>query len=104
MKIEQRNGIVIDTDKIADVDAMILEKSEDLYQLCSKYKRQMFLVVNGKAISNGKVDCFFTHLTRDADLLTVEEDWDLLDILMGSVSNCAQEATGGEYSVQKVEL
>lgn len=98
MKIQQLNGNVIDTDKLSDVDAMILEKSEELYWLCSKYKRQMFLVVNGKARPDGKVECFVTHLTSDKDL-TIEEDWELLDVLMGSVSNCVQEFTSGEYKV-----
>ena len=52
MKIEYLDGKIVDTDKLPDSDAMILEKSEELWQLCVNRGRQMFLTVNGPAQSH----------------------------------------------------
>jgi hypothetical protein len=42
-----------DTDKLPDVEAMIMEKSEELRDLCFKSCRQMLLVVDAKGTGEG---------------------------------------------------
>ena len=64
MKVEYVNGKSVDTDKLPDVDALLLEGSKELHALFVKYNRQLFLVgemksMEDKTASNG---CVFFHV------------------------------------------
>ena len=48
MKINHIDGEVTDTDKLSDIQALILEKSEELRVLCCNEKIQMLLLVDIK--------------------------------------------------------
>lgn len=45
MKINDINGTIIDTDKLNDVDSLIIEESRKLYELCIKYNIPLFMVI-----------------------------------------------------------
>lgn len=56
MKIEHvphSNQEVTDTDKLSDIEAMILEKSEELRKLCFDTSRQAVIIVDAKGMVNG---------------------------------------------------
>jgi hypothetical protein len=64
MKLEHVNGKTVETDKLPDVDALLMEASKGLHELFAKYNRQLFLVgemksTEDKPASNG---CVFFHL------------------------------------------
>ena len=46
MKITHIDGKVVDTDKLPDVDAAILEKVEELRTLCQTANRLLYLVID----------------------------------------------------------
>lgn len=52
-----------DTDKLADVEAEILEAAEHLRDLCSKYRRQLLISVNA-ADKSGKNMMFWSFLSE----------------------------------------
>lgn len=54
-----------DTDKLPDVDAMILEKSEELRQLCCDAKRQCVILVDAKGLENGSATHFWNMRIKD---------------------------------------
>jgi len=58
-----------DTDKLPDVEAMILEKSEELRQLCLDVKRQCVIIVDAKGNENGNAMHFWNMKMKD------ETDW-----------------------------
>ncbi len=44
MKITHADGVIVDTDKLCDVDALLLEESAKLHKLFAKYNRQLLLL------------------------------------------------------------
>ena len=64
MKLEHVNGKSVETDKLPDVDALLMEESKKLHEQFAKYNRQLFLVgemksMEDKTPSNG---CVFFHV------------------------------------------
>lgn len=64
MIIKHITGTEIDTDKLPDIDAQILEKTEELRQLCSSANRLLLLQVDVKGTN--KMTSFW-NLKTDAD-------------------------------------
>lgn len=64
MKVEHVTGATVDTDKLPDVDAMLMEASKELHGLFKKYNRQLFLVGEMKSTENNPAStgCSFFHL------------------------------------------
>ena len=64
MKIKYVNGESVETDKLPDVDALLMEESQKLHALFKKYNRQLFLVgeMNSKRDSKLIHGCSFFHL------------------------------------------
>jgi hypothetical protein len=56
-----------DTDKLSDVEAMILEKTEELRQLCFNAKRQCIIVVDSKGREDGGGMHFWNMRMKDMD-------------------------------------
>jgi hypothetical protein len=63
-----------DTDKLPDVEAMILEKSEELRQLCYNAKRQCVILVDAKGCENGNTTQFWNVRMKD-DLGVNDKDY-----------------------------
>ena len=64
MKLEHVNGKTVDTDKLPDVDAILMEASKELHALFAKYNRQLFLVGEMKSMEDKSAacGCSFFHL------------------------------------------
>ena len=64
MKLEYVNGKTVETDKLPDVDALLMEASKGLHELFAKYNRQLFLVGEMKSMEDkpASVGCVFFHL------------------------------------------
>jgi|FAXJ01.1.fsa_nt_gi hypothetical protein len=64
MKIEHINGNTVDTDKLPDVDALLMEASKVLHEQFSRYNRQLFLVGEMKSTEDksARNDCVFFHV------------------------------------------
>jgi len=45
MKITNADGSITDTDKMSDVDSMLVEKAEELRNICVTANRELFLTV-----------------------------------------------------------
>ena len=76
MKFKHVDGRTVDTDKLPDVDALLMEESKKLYEQFLKYNRQLFLVgemkgeedttaINGCAFFNPGTSC----LTKDPEAM-----------------------------------
>ena len=66
MKITHVDGEEINTDKFADVDAMLMEKSKELYELFRTYDRQLLLVgeMKGSENTSSLNGCVFFHVAK----------------------------------------
>jgi hypothetical protein len=64
MEIKHVNGNTVDTDKLPDVDALLMEASKELHSLFAKYNRQLFLVGEMKSTEDNPTSngCMFFHL------------------------------------------
>ncbi len=62
-----------DTDKLSDVEAMILEKAEELRKLCFDTSRQAIIVVDAKGKENGGGYQFWNMKLKSPDLKEVKD-------------------------------
>ena len=66
------------TDKLCDIDAMILEKSEELRKLCFDSSRQLILSVDAKGKENGTGYCYWNIKTKSTTMKNVDGEMVLL--------------------------
>jgi hypothetical protein len=52
MEITHCDGTKVDTDKLGDVDALLMEESAKLHKLFAQYNRQLLLVGEMKGLEN----------------------------------------------------
>lgn len=76
MIIKHQTG-EIDTNKLSDITAMILEKSEELRKLCIDNKRQCAILVDASGTRNGKFTCHW-NLVESANA-NISDDYKLVD-------------------------
>jgi hypothetical protein len=64
MEINHLNGESVDTDKLGDVDAILMEESYKLHTLFAKYNRQLFLIgeMNATKDTSSEEGCAFFHV------------------------------------------
>ena len=64
MEIKHADGKKVDTDKLPDVDALLMEESKKLHTLFKQYNRQLFLVgeMKGKEGQATIQGCVFFHI------------------------------------------
>ncbi len=62
-----------DTDKLADVEAMILEKSEELRKLCFDTSRQMILVVDVRGSEDGRGFQFWNMKMKSKEMQDIPD-------------------------------
>ena len=71
MIIEHVNNTSVDTDKLSDVDSLLLEKTSELQKLYAQYNRQVLIVGEVKShpdTSSENGGCFF-HIAELTDPL-----------------------------------
>lgn len=79
MEINHINGTGVDTDKLSDVDAILMEESAKLHKLFSKYDRQLTLIGEMKSTegTSSEDGCSFFHIAKsDDDELTIQKRFD----------------------------
>jgi hypothetical protein len=59
MEITHLDGAKVNTDKLGDVDALLMEESAKLHKLFVQYNRQLLLVGEMKGLENNKTDAKF---------------------------------------------
>jgi hypothetical protein len=62
-----------DTEKLPDVEALILEKSEELRLICSNARRQCLIMVDAKGEENGVGTSFWSFLMKKGDFQNPED-------------------------------
>ena len=63
MIIEHVNAKSVDTDKLPDVDAQLLEESKKLQELYAKYNRQLLMVTETRGSNETlSTECAFYHI------------------------------------------
>jgi len=64
MKVEHVTGATVDTDRLPDVDALLMEESKKLHEQFAKYNRQLFLVGEMKSTVDKPASggCSFFHV------------------------------------------
>lgn len=64
MEITHNSGDTVNTDKLSDVDALLMEESKKLYDLFHKYNRQLLLLGEMKSseITTKEQGCSFFHV------------------------------------------
>lgn len=64
MEINHVGGGAVETDKLNDVDALLMEESAKLHKLFAQYNRQLFLIGEMKATKDTSAEdgCAFFHV------------------------------------------
>lgn len=100
-----------DTDKLPDVEAMIMEKCEELRQLCFNSKRQILIIADAKGRENG-VGCNFWNLrtsnmsdVKDMEKVNSDEEENKKAFinLFSMVSGFAMSMSGGQMALANVQ-
>lgn len=76
MLIPHVTGNNTDTAKLADVEAMIMEKSEELRKICFDNNRQCLVLVDAKGMRNGGFFSFWNLKEDDAPKVDKDGKWD----------------------------
>jgi hypothetical protein len=94
---------VTDTDTLPDVEAMILEKSEELRQMCANAKRQVLIVVDAKGAEKGGGTFFWSLIMSKGNPLTQKEDYvRAIETLMTSVNCAVQGITEQQLGIRRI--
>lgn len=63
MKLKHVDGMEVDTDKLKDIDALLLEKAEELRQIASKANRVCYIAIDGNG--DGGLTNFWNLKSKD---------------------------------------
>jgi len=106
MKINHSPGSKVettDTNKLPDIDALILEKSEELKQLCSDSRRQCLVIVDAKGAEDGSSYSFWNLQMQNGDPRNNEDDLKYAaDNLLICVDKFVKSMTGGQVGLKSV--
>ena len=64
-------GAVVDTDKLQDVDAMLMEAAIHLFNLAKQYDRGIIISIEAQPISSWERGCFFIKHRDNASYQTI---------------------------------
>jgi hypothetical protein len=93
------NAGVTDTDKLSDVEAMIMEKSEELRKLCFDSHRQCLILVDPKGAQIGSVASFWNFRTTPEKTEDDEQRNKDFQNLMSCINVFVLQVTGGMYNI-----
>ena len=82
MKIEHKDGNVTDTDKLTDIDSMLIEKAQELKSVSAQANKQLFLLIE----CTKTVGVFWNLTGKDTDE-KMKNLHQFLDDQIKSVSN-----------------
>jgi hypothetical protein len=87
-----------DTDKLPDVEAMILEKCEELRELCRNSRRDAIFLTDTKGWRNGNCHVFYNISVKDENNLHEEVDKGIINIL-NIMNTFVKTITSGKYAI-----
>lgn len=102
MIIKHTNGLdpETNTDKLCDTDALILEKSEELRELCSKSNRQCIIVVDANGRENGDGYHFWNLAMKHmGDSMSPPEAQKAIKNILDMANNFTTLITEGKFVV-----
>jgi hypothetical protein len=70
---DNRTGKSVDTDKIPDIEAMIIEKAEEFRLMCIKTGCQCLVLVDPQGKMDGQSLCFWSTLTKAGETEDLNE-------------------------------
>ena len=101
MKIEQVNRVagnkLIDTDKLSDISALIMEKSEELLMFCRNNGKQCFLLVESGA--NPRADTFI-NMKKDSLRQNPNATLEEYQRLLTDLSDSIYYLSNGQFSIK----
>lgn len=100
MKIETVDGTSFETDKMSDIQALILEKGKELHDLCSKSNRQCFIMLDADNRCDGHSYTFFNFNSLKHDIKTQQGHSSLLQTFIYSIDLFIQRLSGDNLSIQ----
>lgn len=99
MEITHVDGVTVNTNDLADVDALLMEESAKLHKLFAKYNRQLTLIgeMRGSVNSGG---CSFFHLGSSEDSPeTMQQNFGKY---MGRLDWFVQTFSHGNYAIARI--
>jgi len=90
---------VTDTDKLSDIEAMIMEKSEELRKLCFDSHRQCFILVDPKGLQNGLAASFWNFRIKDVNLEDDEQRNKDFNNMLSCINQSVLFLSGGKYNI-----
>jgi len=103
MIIEHIAGKKTDTDKLSDVQAMIMEKCEELRTLCCNENRQLVILVDAKGREDGIPLTFWNFKTKDYNVDDVEVTNKAYNTLIHMIHLFLMTISNKELGVSKME-
>ena len=100
MEITHIDGRTVNTDELADVDAILMEESAKLHKLFAKYNRQLTLVGEMKGGKDGRGSCCFFHLGQPED--SPEKMQENFDKYMSRLSWFVSGFSRGHYTIAQI--
>lgn len=95
MKLKQVDGSHIETDKLPDIPALILERAEELSKLCRDTNNQCFILTETGMESSPHT--FISLKTKNTETVTEKEYLRLLNHLSQSVFQMSK----GNYCIKQ---
>lgn len=102
MKINHVDGSHTFTENLSDVESEILEKTEQLRDVCCKYKRQLFIIVDAKNNMEGDYFTFWNLGNSKLNSIQNPEDHaNLINPLLICINKVVELFTYGQCSIQQ---
>ena len=108
MEIKHVSGTTVETDKLPDVDAILMEESQKLHTIFKKYNRQLFLVGEMKSAEDRKAiqGCVFFHLmpenSKDPTKVDPEEYRKYASVYWGRVDGYIRGMTSHQLGIGNI--
>lgn len=100
MEITHTTGEKINTDTLPDVEAMIMEKSEELRKLCADNHRHLLLIVDAKG-TKSRMTHFWSMKTKEE--MTAKEYSESYNVFFDSINNFVKIFSRNTIALARVE-
>lgn len=108
MELKHITGQIEETDKLPDITAMILEKSEELRKLCSDTGRKCLILADAHGRDDGTATSFWSFMSKNFNATPVDSPGPILipmievQKFMCSIDSFVNGISNGQYRVLHV--
>jgi len=95
MEVKLDNGVTVNTDKMGDKEAALVEALNNLYKVCQQYN----ITAMARIISSPKKFMGMTHVVN-GDTNRLQEEY---GFLMETIATFVQDSSGGKLAVMVQE-